>query len=124
MDRVDGWVDDSGRLNLRVVDYKTGRKSFDLSGVWNGLGLQMLLYLFTLEERGRELYGLPVEGAGVLYLPAREAVIRGSRAMSDEELRKKVDKELVRSGLVVNDRQVLDAMEQQGERATASCPCG
>ncbi len=115
VDRVDGWVDDGGRLNLRVVDYKTGRKSFDLTEVWNGLGLQMLLYLFTLEEKGQGLYGLPVEGAGVLYLPAREAVIRGSRAMSDEELRKRVDKELVRSGLVVNDRRVLDAMETQRE---------
>ena len=114
VDRVDGWVD-GGRLHLRVVDYKTGRKSFDLTEVWNGLGLQMLLYLFTLEEKGQALYGLPVEGDGVLYLPAREAVIRGSRSMSDEELRKKVDRELVRSGLVVDDRRVLDAMEAQGE---------
>ncbi len=114
VDRVDGWVDD-GRLHLRVVDYKTGRKTFDLTEVWNGLGLQMLLYLFTLEEKGQSLYGLPVEGDGVLYLPAREAIVRGSRSMSDEELRKKVDKELTRSGLVVNDRRVLDAMEPQGE---------
>ena len=113
VDRVDGWIDD-GRLNLRVVDYKTGRKTFDLTEVWNGLGLQMLLYLFTLEEKGQALYGLPVEGTGVLYLPAREALIRGSRSMSDEEVRKKVDKELTRRGLVVDDRRVLDAMEPQG----------
>ena len=58
----------------------------------------------------------------MLYLPAREAVIRGSRAMSDEELRKKVDKELVRSGLVVDDRRVLDAMEQQGEKGYRFLP--
>lgn len=114
VDRVDGWVKD-GRLYLRVVDYKTGRKSFDLTEVWNGLGLQMLLYLFTLEERGQEFYGLPVEGAGVLYLPAREAVIRGKRNMSQESWRKAVDKELTRSGLVVDDRQVLDAMERSEE---------
>src|SRR5699024_4772064 len=48
VDRVDGWVHD-GKLYLSVVDYKTGKKSFDLTEVWNGLGLQMLLYLFTLE---------------------------------------------------------------------------
>ena len=114
VDRVDGWIDKE-RLNLRVVDYKTGRKTFDLTEVWNGLGLQMLLYLFTLEKRGQALYGLPVEGAGVLYLPAREAVIRAGRGISDEELRKKTDRELRRSGLVVNDRRVLDAMEPQGE---------
>jgi ATP-dependent helicase/nuclease subunit B len=111
VDRVDGWAHD-GRLYLRVVDYKTGRKSFDLTEVWNGLGLQMLLYLFTLEERGEKLYGFPVEGAGVLYLPARDAVIRGSRTMSEDARRKALDKELERSGLVLNDKAVLDAMER------------
>ena len=121
VDRVDGWVD-NGRLNLRVVDYKTGRKTFDLTEVWNGLGLQMLLYLFTLEEKGQALYGLPVEGAGVLYLPAREAVIRGNRFMNDEELQKKVDKELTRSGLVVDDPRVLDAMEERSERGYRFLP--
>lgn len=121
VDRVDGWEED-GRLHLRVVDYKTGRKSFDLTEVWNGLGLQMLLYLFTLEERGRELYSLPVVGDGVLYLPAREAMIRGSRSMSDEALQKEVDKELVRSGLVVNDPRVLDAMEPRGEKGYRFLP--
>ncbi|MFQ8984153.1 MAG: hypothetical protein ACLR6W_08035 [Evtepia sp.] len=32
---MDGWVEDD-RLYLRVVDYKTGRKSFDLTecGTW------------------------------------------------------------------------------------------
>jgi len=116
VDRVDGWVHD-GRLYLRVVDYKTGRKSFDLTEVWNGLGLQMLLYLFALEDRGESLYGLPVEGAGVLYLPARDALVRGSRTMSDELWRKEVSKELKRSGLILDDTAVLEAMEpaKQGE---------
>ena len=113
VDRVDGWEKD-GRLYLRVVDYKTGRKSFDLTEVWNGLGLQMLLYLFTLEERGQDLYGLPVESAGVLYLPARDAVVRGSRTMSQESWRKLMDKELRRSGLVLDDPGVLEAMEEPG----------
>ena len=59
VDRVDQWLHE-GKRYVRVVDYKTGRKSFDLTEVWNGLGLQMLLYLFTLEEKGQALYGLPV----------------------------------------------------------------
>ena len=113
VDRVDGWVHDR-RLYLRVVDYKTGRKSFDLTEVWNGLGLQMLLYLFTLEDKGQSLYGLPVEGAGVLYLPARDAIVRGSRAMSEDQRQKAVDKELQRRGLVLDDPDVLSAMEAAG----------
>ena len=121
VDRVDGWVHD-GRLYLRVVDYKTGRKSFDLTEVWNGLGLQMLLYLFTLEERGESLYGMPVEGAGVLYLPARDAVVRGSRTMSEQAWRKALDRELVRSGLVLDDSAVLEAMEHVSEEGYRFLP--
>ena len=56
-DRVDGWLHD-GKLYLRVVDYKTGRKAFSLSDVWYGMGLQMLLYLFALERSGPARYGL------------------------------------------------------------------
>ena len=114
VDRVDGWVQD-GRLYLRVVDYKTGKKSFDLTEVWNGLGLQMLLYLFTLKEKGQSLYGLPVEEAGVLYLPARDATIRGSRTMDEKVRQKAVDQELRRQGLVLDDPAVLSAMEPLGD---------
>lgn len=112
VDRVDGWVKD-GRLYLRVVDYKTGRKSFDLTEIWNGLGLQMLLYLFALEEKGEKRFGTQPVPAGVLYLPAREAMISGSRDMDEAARRKLMDKELVRRGLVLDDEAVLDAMEHQ-----------
>jgi ATP-dependent helicase/nuclease subunit B len=114
VDRVDGWVKDD-KLYLRVVDYKTGRKSFDLTEVWNGMGLQMLLYLFTLREKGKTLYGKEVVPAGVLYLPARDAILSGSRNMTEEERRRKVDAELRRKGLVLDDPEVLAAMERPGE---------
>ncbi|MCI8652010.1 MAG: ATP-dependent nuclease subunit B [Oscillospiraceae bacterium] len=110
VDRVDGWEKD-GKLYLRVVDYKTGRKSFDFTDVWNGLGLQMLLYLFTLKEEGKALFGKEILPAGVLYLPARDAVVAGSRSMTEEERRKAVDKQLRRSGLILGEEDVLTAME-------------
>ena len=51
VDRVDGWLK-NGKLYLRVVDYKTGKKAFDLADVRYGLGIQMLLYLFALQRYG------------------------------------------------------------------------
>lgn len=113
VDRVDGYLKD-GRLYLRVVDYKTGRKSFDLTEVFHGMGLQMLLYLFTLKDKGEGLYHYPVENAGVLYLPARDVIVKGSRGMSDADWRRALDKELTRKGLVLDDPAVLDAMERPG----------
>jgi ATP-dependent helicase/nuclease subunit B len=110
VDRVDGW-EEEGRLYLRVIDYKTGQKSFDFTEIWHGLGLQMLLYLFALED-GRLLPGVgEVVPAGVLYLPAREAVISGSRDMTQEERQRLVDKELTRKGLILDDPAVIQAME-------------
>ena len=114
VDRVDGWVKDD-KLYLRVVDYKTGRKAFDLTDVWNGLGLQMLLYLFTLKDKGKALFGREILPAGVLYLPARDAVIAGSRSMSEEQRQREVDSELRRKGLVLDDEAVLSAMEHTEE---------
>lgn len=111
VDRVDGYEKD-GKLYLRVVDYKTGRKSFDLTDVWNGLGLQMLLYLFTLKDEGKALFGgKDIAPAGVLYLPARDVTVKGSRSMSDAERQKMVDKELTRKGLVLDREDVIAAME-------------
>ena len=52
VDRADGWVR-NGKLYLRVVDYKSGKKKFDLSAVRMGLDIQMLLYLFALESAGK-----------------------------------------------------------------------
>lgn len=115
VDRLDAWEKD-GRLYLRVVDYKTGRKSFDFTDVKNGLGLQMLIYLFTLKEKGKELFGgKEIVPAGVLYLPARDEAVHGSRGMSEAERQKAVDKQLERKGLVLSDPAVLEAMEHGEE---------
>ncbi len=44
-----------------------------------GLGIQMLLYLFTLEQEGRSYFGYPIIPAGVLYHPAREVILKADR---------------------------------------------
>lgn len=110
VDRVDGWVHD-GKLYLRVVDYKTGQKAFDLNDVRYGLGVQMLLYLEILRRDGKEYFGYEIVPAGVLYFPAREVILSAPRGITPAELRAAVDKELRRSGLVLSEPDVLRAME-------------
>lgn len=113
-DRVDGWVH-NGRLYLRVVDYKTGKKSFSLSDVWYGLGLQMLLYLFTLSGAAPELYGREAVPAGVLYVPARDILVSSQTDLTDGEIAEKRRSALKRSGLLLGDAEVLAAMEPPGD---------
>lgn len=112
VDRVDGWRKD-GKLYLRVVDYKSGKKSFDLSDLPHGLNLQMLLYLFTLAREGGRLFdGAEIVPAGVLYFPARDVILNVPRNTPPEQLRAARDKELKRSGLILSDPEVIHAMER------------
>lgn len=110
-DRIDGWEHD-GKLYLRVVDYKTGKKKFDLSEVWFGRNLQMLLYLNVLWKYGENKYGKETEPAGVLYIPARDTMLSMDGPSDAEKTEKERTKELKRSGLVLNDEGVLEAMER------------
>lgn len=116
LDRVDHWLH-NGKRYIRVVDYKTGKKSFDFSDIADGRGLQMLLYLFALTRQGQALLG-PEElvPSGVLYIPARNPVVDGQRGMTDQEVRSAQSRLLRRQGLILDDPMVLDAMEPaQGE---------
>lgn len=110
VDRVDLW-EDKGRRYFRVVDYKTGKKNFDYCDVANGIGLQMLLYLFALEAHGQTLLGNDAFSAGVQYFPARIPLVKADGALTPEDADQKRTSELRRKGLILNDKDVLYAME-------------
>lgn len=104
IDRVDEWRDGEGRRWVRVVDYKTGVKAFDLKDVYCGLDCQMLLYLFTLtrDESGRFTGAQP---AGVLYLLADPSPKQAERDAPPPVAPYALD------GLVRDDPAVYTAMD-------------
>ena len=104
IDRVDV-MEREGRTYLRVVDYKTGNKAFNLDEVYCGLNTQMLLYLFTLRSNAAQVYKNPV-AAGVLYLAGDPVLKTGSRAEAAAAPVYKVD------GLVLNDELVVRGMDR------------
>ena len=110
VDRVDRWQDDH-RTYFRVVDYKTGKKDMDYCDIFNGIGLQMLLYLFALEQEGECLLGENPIPAGVQYFPARVPLVSADGILSNEEASAERGKLWKRKGLVLNEDTVLDAME-------------
>ena len=110
VDRVDTWQH-HGNTYYRVVDYKTGKKDFDYCDVFNGVGLQMLLYLFALQETGTQLLGERPIPAGVQYFPARVPYVSADGRLDDLALDKERSKDQKRKGLLLNDREILQAME-------------
>ncbi len=113
VDRVD-LMEEGGHSFFRVVDYKTGKKDFDYTELLEGRGLQMLLYLFALQEKGPDYYGKPIHPAGVLYVPARDEILYLSQRPeqgSGEAERRKAHR---RQGLLLHDPLLLQAMEPCG----------
>lgn len=110
VDRVDVW-DDEQASYVRVVDYKTGAKDFDYCDVFNGLGLQMLLYLFALENSEEILPNKQMNPAGVQYFPARAPMLSVEGYLDDDEASSVRTKEWKRKGLLLADEAVLQAME-------------
>ena len=120
VDRVDAWR--KGDVTyFRVVDYKTGSKDFDYCDVFNGLGLQMLLYMYALERSGSGLLGANPVPAGVQYFPARAPVITSAGKLTDEEALETRGKEMKRRGLLLSDDRVLEAMEPAGSLGRLCC---
>ena len=114
VDRMDIW-EHSGNTYYRIVDYKTGPKEFDYCDVFNGIGLQMLLYMFALRESGEEHLGDRPIPVGVQYFPARARYLSTDGRPDDAEAEKKRGKEWRREGLLLEDEQILKAMEPGDE---------
>ena len=110
VDRVDAWRQGE-QTYYRVVDYKTGKKDFDYCDIFNGLGLQMLLYLFALEEKGQQVLGEHPAAAGVQYFPAGAPVVSVDNPADPEEIWQAREKLWKRKGLLLRDEDVLAAME-------------
>lgn len=117
VDRVDGYIK-NGRLYLRVMDYKSGKKSFSLSDIWYGLNMQLIIYLYALQQEGLDRYRARLTAeldeivpAGVLYVPVRDELPDVARDTDEEGLRILRDKALRRSGLLSDDMSLLEAME-------------
>lgn len=103
---------------IRVVDYKTGDKEFSPDDIKDGLGLQLLLYLFALcrsrSEEFRRALGCPPGGriypAGALYLSAKLPLLTVEDDIGEEEIREMASARISRSGLLYSDDEILAAM--------------
>lgn len=122
IDRVDIYKDESGKRYVRIVDYKTGGKDFDLASLYHGLNMQMLIYLLALVDTDNEFNrDGELSPAGVMYMPAkyvenylpREKLRESSDEEREEKLKNERNKEFKRNGLFVYNDLTLKAMDER-----------
>lgn len=93
---LNGSIDRVDEYNgyVRIIDYKTGSKSFKLPDILFGLNMQMLLYLYAVvKSKG-------LKAAGILYKPSKRDISGKGLAMN---------------GLVPADESIIRAMEKEGK---------
>lgn len=104
IDRVDLYKSERGTY-VRVIDYKTGHRDFKLTDVLFGMSLQMLIYLTALSENTL------LQPAGILYMPSFLTQVNSDKTETAEELLESMEKKLRMNGAVLEDIEIIRAME-------------
>ena len=126
IDRLDTYDDaDNKKLYIKVIDYKSSDKSFDLIEVYRGLSLQLVVYMnaaIELAGRNSENAGKEIIPAGILYYHIDDPMIEGSQNDSDEEIYNSIMRNLRMKGLVNSDEEIYKLMDSQFTDASNIIP--
>ena len=112
VDRVDV-AEQNGTSYVRVVDYKSGGKRFDLNEVFYGLNMQMLIYLFAIWKNGFRDYKNIIP-AGILYMPVNAPFVETERDENEKTIEQKKLKGTKMNGMVLDDSRVIYMMDNSG----------
>lgn len=108
IDRVDVYYKDSETSYVKILDYKTGNKNFNLLEVYYGLQLQLLLYLDAYLKLNHAY-----EPGGVFYFHINNPYVTYKVGMEEEEIEKGQMKQFKLSGLVLEQLDVIKALDKE-----------
>ena len=114
IDRFDT-CEDEDNIYLKIVDYKSGNKSFDLKRIYEGLDLQLPVYLNAASEfiaGDPENAGKALIPAGIFYYHIDDPLVREQADDDTERIRERISGELRMKGLVNEDRRVCQLMDK------------
>ena len=101
IDRVDTYEDES-HVYVKVIDYKSGNKSFDLVALYYGLQLQLVVYLnAAMELAAKNHTDKEVVPAAVLYYHVTDPIVeREEERITPEALNQQLIEELKTKGII------------------------
>lgn len=111
VDRVDTYISNDGKKYIRVIDYKTGDKKFCFEDIYNGINLQLLLYMLALTE-GRSADFSDCIPSGVLYMRSGFLECKDPLTSQAKTRLRLTAEQLKRDGLIVNIDESVEAMDE------------
>ena len=122
IDRMDVF-EDSDRVYVKIMDYKSGSTSFDLSLLYHGLQLQLVVYMdAALKMEAKRHPGKETVPAGIFYYHIDDPVLERQEDMSPEEIEAGILKKLRMNGLVNSSLDVIRHMDREIERESDVIP--
>lgn len=112
IDRIDS-TDINGKPYIRVVDYKSSKQGLDLGEVYHGIALQTFTYLDVALTHSERWLGEQAEPAGVLYFHMHNPMLKSTKLMTAEEVEEEMARSFKMNGLVVEDEEVIHAMDSE-----------
>lgn len=118
IDRLDT-CEDEDHIYVKVIDYKSGNKKFDLAAVYYGLQLQLIVYMNVAAEMMKKSHpDKEVVPAALLYYHVNDPMIKSEEELSPEQVNDQLLKELRMNGLVSDSEEVIGLLD--GSFATKS----
>ena len=109
-------------MNIRIVDYKSGSKSFDLNELYYGLQIQLLVYLDAILKNSEQILKTQCMPGGILYFKIDNPIIKSKKALSEEEIQVEVLKKLKMDGLLLKNVELVKAMDKDMETYSLIIP--
>ena len=118
IDRLDT-CEDEDHIYVKVIDYKSGNKKFDLAAVYYGLQLQLIVYMNVAAEMMKKSHpDKEIVPAALLYYHVNDPMIKSEEELSPEQVNDQLLKELRMNGLVNDSEEVIGLLD--GSFATKS----
>ncbi|VYU13227.1 helicase-exonuclease AddAB subunit AddB [Clostridium tertium] len=121
VDRIDT-LDLDGNTYIKIVDYKSGAKKFNLTEVYYGLQIQLLVYLDALIKNSRYILKNQALPGAILYFRIDDPIIKSKKQLTEEEIKESILKELKMSGLLLKNIDVVKAMDNDMETYSLIIP--
>jgi len=103
---------------VKIIDYKSGSKAFDVTDIYYGRQLQLLTYMGALTKNGDKILNLPKspKPGGLFYFKFDDPIADFNTGATDAEIYGDILDKFKMSGLVLNDTAVVEAIDNNIEK--------